>query len=145
MEELLYKFKFLKRAIGRLNRIAGHLKNDPQKGCTNFIRDIHIYFLVHAYKLLWEFISMYLKVFEDIAADSPESCFREILSLGIVTPEETTKLLKLIDLCNNTTNISNNKLDNYVFEQIPEYSKLLDKVFSTFRDRLYSYLILYHN
>ena len=145
MEELLFKYKYLKRAIRRLSRMSGHIRNSPERVYSNFDRDLHIYLLVHAYRLLWEFISIYLEVFEDVIANSPVACFREVFSLEIVTPDETTKLLKLIDLCNNTTNINNNKLDNYIFSKIPEYSELLEKVFSTLRDRLYSNLILYNN
>jgi nucleotidyltransferase substrate binding protein (TIGR01987 family) len=118
VETLILRYEDAKRAVGALKEIL-------DMSFSIIVRDAAIQRFEFTFEACWKFIKEYLKEREGIICSSPKGCFRELLSLGILTEEETVKCLEMTDDRNMTAHTYKEEVSQIIFGKLPEYYKLL--------------------
>jgi nucleotidyltransferase substrate binding protein (TIGR01987 family) len=104
------------------------LKDILQEPFTVIIRDAAIQRFEYTFEAFWKFIKDYLRAKEGIVCNSPKSCFRELFSVGVITEEETIRLLEMTDDRNMTSHTYKEKVAQVIYRKLKEYSKLMEEV-----------------
>jgi nucleotidyltransferase substrate binding protein (TIGR01987 family) len=118
VETLILRYEDAKRATGALKEVL-------EAPFSIIVRDAAIQRFEFTFEACWKFIKEHLKEQEGIICNSPKSCFRELLSLGILTEEETVKCLEMTDDRNMTAHTYKEEVSQIIFGKLPEYYKLL--------------------
>jgi len=92
------------------------------------IRDAAIQRFEYTFEAFWKYKKDYLRVKEGIVCNSPKSCFRELFSVGVITEDETVKLLEMTDDRNMTPHTYKEKVAQIIYGKLKEYSKLMEEV-----------------
>lgn len=72
---------------------------------TPIVRDAVIQRFEYTYELCWKSVMHYLDRIHGIACRSPKGCYRELLTIGMTSPEETETLLEMADDRNQTVHV----------------------------------------
>ncbi|MEK6715548.1 MAG: HI0074 family nucleotidyltransferase substrate-binding subunit [Candidatus Omnitrophota bacterium] len=127
MERLSLKYKDALEALGTLKDIL-------KENFSVIIRDASIQRFEYTFEAFWKFIKEHLKEKEGIIANSPKSCFRELFSIGFISEDETVKLQEMTDKRNDTSHTYKEKVAQTIYEKIPEYALLMEKILQLFKD-----------
>ena len=92
------------------------------------IRDAAIQRFEYTFEAFWKYKKDYLRAKEGIVCNSPKSCFRELFSVGVITEEETIRLLEMTDDRNMTSHTYKEKVAQIIYGKLKEYSKLMEEV-----------------
>ena len=92
------------------------------------MRDAAIQRFEYTFEAFWKFIKDYLRGKEGIVCNSPKSCFRELFSVGVITEEDTIKLLEMTDDRNMTSHTYKEKVAQIIYGNLKEYSKSMEEV-----------------
>ncbi len=121
MERLKLKLKDAQKALKTLTEIF----KEPY---SIIIRDATIKRFEYTFDTLWKFCKEFLKIKKGVLINSPKDCFREIFSQGLITEEETEKLLEMTDSRNETVHTYKEEVANKIYSEIKGYTELMDKV-----------------
>ena len=99
-----------------------------QQPFSIIIRDAAIQRFEYTFEAFWKYKKDYLRVKEGIVCNSPKSCFRELFSVGVITEEETIRLLEMTDDRNMTSHTYKEKVAQIIYGKLKEYSKLMEEV-----------------
>ena len=77
------------------------------------------------YEMCWKFLQQYIKKFHSIELSSPKAIFRECFLLGMISEEETKKLLDISEARNATTHDYNEETAQEICSRINEYLKTM--------------------
>ena len=121
MERLKVRYEDAQRAIGTLKEIM-------QQPFSIIIRDAAIQRFEYTFEAFWKYIKDYLRVKEGLVCNSPKSCFRELFSVGVITEDETVKLLEMTDDRNMTSHTYKEKVAQIIYGRLQEYSKLMAEI-----------------
>ena len=84
----------------------------------------------YTYELFWKLVKDYLYSHEGIECNSPKSCFREALSVGLLIEEQTITCLEMTDDRNLTSHTYIEEVAEGMYEKIRDYCELMDTVFN---------------
>jgi len=129
MGRLEVKFEDFKRALSTLEEILN-------REYSVEIRDATIQRFEYTFEALWKFLKVYLKEKEGSEANFPKSVFRDCLSAGILSEEETALALKMVDDRNDTVHTYKESLAEEIFKKIPEYCKLMRKILDRIKEKI---------
>ena len=129
MERLALKYKDALHALNTLEEIL-------KQSFSIIVRDATIQRFEYTFEALWKFLKEYLKDREGIISNSPKSCFRELLSLGFLTEEETVNFLEMTDRRNDTSHTYKEEVAQIIFAQIPEYCSGMESLLQKFQQNL---------
>lgn len=102
---------------------------------TQIIRDAAIQRFEFTFEITWKTLQKYLKQQEGITANSPKSVFREGLSVGLFTEEETELALAMTDDRNLTVHTYHEELAKKIYNKLPVYYELLKNSLSIIRGK----------
>lgn len=121
MEKLKLRAEIATKALKTLEEII-------EEPYSTIIRDASIKRFEYSFDIFWKFIKDYLRVKEGIECTSPKSCFREAFRTGILSEEETVKILEMTDDRNLSTHTYDEEAVEEIYQQIKDYWYLMDKV-----------------
>jgi len=99
-----------------------------------FFRDSSIQRFEFTVEILWKSLKSFLHKTEGINCKSPKNCIREFFSSGYLSPEETTKLLEMIDSRNKTSHTYHEEVAEEIFKELKSYIPLIQKVFNIIKN-----------
>ena len=129
MERLALKYKDALQALNTLDEIL-------KQPFSIIVRDAAIQRFEYTFEALWKFIKEYLKEREGIISNSPKSCFRELLSLGFLTEEETVDFLEMTDRRNDTSHTYKEEVAQIIYDKIPGYFSGMERLLQKFQQNL---------
>lgn len=121
MEKLKLRSETAIKALKTLEEIV----DEPY---STIVRDASIKRFEYSFDIFWKVIKDYLRVEEGIECASPKSCFREAYKVGIISEEETVKVLEMTDDRNLCTHTYDEEAIEEIYQQVRDYWKLMDDI-----------------
>ncbi len=121
MEKLKLRSETAIKALKTLEEIV----DEPY---STIVRDASIKRFEYSFDIFWKVIKDYLRVKEGIECASPKSCFREAFKVGIISEEETVKVLEMTDDRNLSTHTYDEEAIEEIYQQVRDYWKLMDDI-----------------
>ena len=121
MEKLKLRSETAIKALKTLEEIV----DEPY---STIVRDASIKRFEYSFDIFWKLIKDYLRVQEGIECASPKSCFREAFKVGILSEEETAKVLEMADDRNLSTHTYDEEAIEEIYQQVRDYWKLMDDI-----------------
>jgi nucleotidyltransferase substrate binding protein (TIGR01987 family) len=88
---------------------------------NEIVRDATIQRFEFTFELAWKAFRTFLKEAHGIVCNSPKTCFREGLSVGLYDVETAEELLKMVDDRNSTTHTYNENTAQEIFDNIRNF------------------------
>jgi len=95
---------------------------------STIVRDASIKRFEYSFDIFWKVIKDYLRIKEGIECASPKSCFREAFKVGILSEEETVKVLEMTDDRNLSTHTYDEEAIEEIYQQVRDYWELMDNI-----------------
>ena len=121
MEKLKLRSETAIKALKTLEEIV-------EEPYSAIVRDASIKRFEYSFDIFWKLIKDYLRVQEGIECASPKSCFREAFKVGILSEEETVKVLEMTDDRNLSTHTYDEEAIEEIYQQVRDYWKLMDDI-----------------
>jgi nucleotidyltransferase substrate binding protein (TIGR01987 family) len=121
MEKLKLRAESATKALKTLKEIV-------EEPYSTIVRDAAIKRFEYSFDIFWKFVKDYLRVQEGIECASPKSCFREAFKVGILSEEETVKVLEMTDDRNLSTHTYDEEAVEEIYQQVRDYWKLMDEI-----------------
>jgi nucleotidyltransferase substrate binding protein (TIGR01987 family) len=121
MEKLKLRSETAMKALKTLKEIV-------EEPYSTIVRDAAIKRFEYSFDIFWKLIKDYLRVQEGIECASPKSCFREAFKVGILSEEETVKVLEMTDDRNLSTHTYDEEAVEEIYQQVRDYWKLMDDI-----------------
>jgi nucleotidyltransferase substrate binding protein (TIGR01987 family) len=128
MEKLGWRIEEAEKALETLREIL----REPY---SIIVRDATIQRFEYTYELFWKLMKEYLYSHEGIECNSPKSCFREALSVGLLNEEQTITCLEMTDDRNLTSHTYVEEVAESIYEKIRDYCELMDTVVNHIKNR----------
>ncbi len=119
--------KLFEKAIYRLKEALEKSNEFSNSELFPFFRDSAIQRFEFTFELFWKTIKFYLKNFHGIECNSPKGCIREYFARGLLTEEETVKLLEMVEYRNLTSHTYEEITADEIFERLSEFLELMQK------------------
>jgi nucleotidyltransferase substrate binding protein (TIGR01987 family) len=108
--------------------LAESLQKDPEK-LRKIFRDSLIYRFKYTFDLTWKYLADYLgSEGRLIEVKAPKAIFREAFKVGLLSEEEVSTAIGMVDHRNLTTHGYNEKLIEEISSHIPNYVLLFERV-----------------
>jgi len=121
LERLGRRAKETEKALKTLKQIC----NEPY---SLIVRDAAIQRFEYTFETFWKLLRDYLRESEGIRCNSPKSCFREALSAGVITEDQTMACLEMTDHRNLTSHTYIEELAEQIYKKIESYTKLMGDI-----------------
>ena len=129
MEKLERKLRETERALKTLEDIL----KEPY---STIVRDATIQRFEYTFESLWKTLKEYLREQEGIVCNSPKSCFREALSVGLLNEGQTLMCLEMTDDRNLTSHTYLEEVAEKIYRKIKDYYRLMKSIFNKIKDRI---------
>jgi len=136
MERLAIFYETLVKAQATLEEILSNKFIFDDKDLAKAIRDSKIQRFEYSVDLLWKFISRYLQIYHGVVINTPKPVFKELFKTGIITEEETEKLLNMVDARNKTSHIYLEQIAEKLSREIKGYHQLMKNVTSRLHNKI---------
>ena len=100
------------------------------------VRDAAIQRFEYTSEIFWKVVKGYLDVHDGIICNSPKSCFKEAFRVGLISEEETVKILEMVDDRNLTSHTYHEEVAEDIYRRIKEYWILMHRVFRRLTEKL---------
>ncbi len=120
----------LERRIEGAEKALETLRTILREPYSVIVRDATIQRFEYTFEIFWKLVKEYLYNYEGIECNSPKSCFREALSVGLLSEEQTITCLEMTDDRNLTVHIYIEEVAENIYGKIRDYYELMDIVFN---------------
>lgn len=100
------------------------------------VRDACIQRFEYTFESLWKLLKAYLVQYEGILCNSPKSCFREALSVGLLAETATATCLVMTDDRNLTSHTYLEVVAEAIYRKLPAYLTVMETLLSQIQLRL---------
>ena len=118
----------LKLRIETAGKALKTLKAITEEPYSIIVRDAAIQRFEYTFETFWKVVKNYLDVQEGIICNSPKSCFKEAFKAGLLSEEETIKILEMVDDRNLTSHTYREEVAEEIYRRIRDYWDLMDRV-----------------
>ena len=118
----------LKLRIETAEKALNTLKAITEEPYSIIVRDAAIQRFEYTFETFWKVVKNYLDVQEGIICNSPKSCFKEAFKAGLLSEEETIKILEMVDDRNLTSHTYREEVAEEIYRRIRDYWDLMDRV-----------------
>lgn len=129
METLKLRIEYAEKALKTFKAIT-------EEPYSVIVRDAAIKRFEYTSEIFWKVIKDYLEVQEGIVCNSPKSCFKEAFKVGLLSEEETVKILEMVDDRNLTSHTYHEEVAEEIYSKIKDYWKLMNDVLRRVVDSL---------
>lgn len=126
----------LERRIEGAEKALETLREILREPYSVIVRDAVIQRFEYTFEIFWKLTKEYLYNYEGIECNSPKSCFREALSVGLLNEEQTITCLEMTDDRNLTSHTYVEEVAESIYEKIRDYYELMDTVFNLTKKRV---------
>lgn len=130
MERLNERLAIARRALNSLLEVLAI--SQPSR----IERDAAIQRFEYTCEAVWKTAQRYLQDVEGISIGSPKGCLRTSRDVGLLTDEQTTLGLEMIDDRNLTVHTYNEAVAEEIYAGLPAYAHLLDAWLSAITQRM---------
>lgn len=131
LEKLKLRFKATKDALNRLEEGIDDLsvieKNYQQRTSRIYRNSLVLLFGI-TYDLFWKYTKDYVLHIHGFECNSPKSVFRECFKIGIITNEETSLLLSMVDDRNKLIHTYNEEVAIQLSFHVSSYYSIMKKL-----------------
>ena len=103
------------------------IENDKQKEDYQVERDSVIKRFELAIDTLWKYIKFFLETKFGVVHNSPKPVFRECLKNNLITEQDATNALKMIDIRNLASNTYKEEIAEEIVKDLPQMHELIRK------------------
>jgi len=121
MDTLKLRIEYAEKALRTLKAIT-------EEPFSVIVRDAAIQRFEYTSEVFWKVVKGYLDIQEGIICNSPKSCFKEAFKVGLLSEEETVKILEMVDDRNLTSHTYHEDVAEEIYRKIKDYWKLMDEV-----------------
>jgi len=121
MEKLTLRLDAAARALSTLEAILN-------ESFTVIVRDAAIQRFEYTFESVWKLVKFYLYEMEGVVCNSPKSCWRELLTIGLADETEVAQLLAMTDDRNLTSHTYVESVAQAIYQKLPDYWRLLQTV-----------------
>jgi nucleotidyltransferase substrate binding protein (TIGR01987 family) len=89
------------------------------------VRDASIQRFEYSFESLWKLLKAYLAHHEGLLCNSPKSCFREALAVGLLSVLETETCLIMTDDRNLTSHTYLEPVAEAIYQKLPGYLEVM--------------------
>lgn len=118
----------LKLRIETTEKALKTLKAITEEPYSVIVRDAAIQRFEYTSETFWKVVKGYLDVQEGIVCNSPKSCFKEAFKVGLLSEEETVKILEMVDDRNLTSHTYHEEVAEEIYRRTRDYWKLMDEI-----------------
>lgn len=115
-----------------LRTLAEIIEESP----TKIVRDATIQRFEYSFEACWKALKAYLDEIEGIVCNSPKSCFRAAFRVGLLDEVASERTLQMTDARNLTSHTYIEEVARKVYEQTPEFTKLMRSLIESMQTRL---------
>jgi len=120
----------LARRIKETGKALKTLREISEEPYSVIVRDAAIQRFEYTFETFWRLVKEYLNEYEGIGCNSPKSCFREALSVGLISEEQTLTCLEMTDDRNLTSHTYIEEVAEQIYQKIENYCKLMETIFN---------------
>jgi len=127
MEKLKEKLETFEKAFKTFEEALNPTEEElklPEESQKKF-RDSKIQRFEYTIESLWKLAKKYLSKKHSIELNSPKEIMRSLLKVKIATPEETEKLIDMLDMRNLTSHMYYEEIAEQLEYKLPEYYKII--------------------
>ncbi|PKO21443.1 MAG: nucleotidyltransferase [Chloroflexi bacterium HGW-Chloroflexi-1] len=129
MEKLKERLDSCQRAVATLDEAL----NMP---FSIIVRDGSIQRFEFSFEALWKLLKAYLEQHEGIVCNSPKSCFREALQIGLLSAADTQTCLAMTDDRNLTAHTYIEALAKRIYRRLPAYLTVMQSLMAQIQARV---------
>jgi nucleotidyltransferase substrate binding protein (TIGR01987 family) len=129
MEKLKERLDSCQRALSTLDEAL----NMP---FSIIVRDGSIQRFEFSFEALWKLLKAYLEQHEGIVCNSPKSCFREALQIGLLSAADTQTCLAMTDDRNLTAHTYIEALAKRIYRRLPAYLTVMQSLMAQIQARV---------
>ena len=129
MEKLDQKLLSCQQALATLSE-AVHMP------FSVIVRDACIQRFEYSFESLWKLLKAYLAQHEGLICNSPKSCFREALAVGLLTVTETETCLIMTDDRNLTSHTYLEPVAEAIYQKLPGYLIVMQLLITNIQTRV---------
>jgi nucleotidyltransferase substrate binding protein (TIGR01987 family) len=118
----------LKLRIETAGKALKTLKAIMEEPYSVIVRDAAIQRFEYTFETFWKVVKNYLDEQEGIICSSPKSCFKEAFKVGLLSEEETVKILEMVDDRNLTSHTYREEVAAGIYRRIRDYWDLMNRV-----------------
>ena len=100
------------------------------------VRDASIQRFEYSFESLWKLLKAYLAHHEGILCNSPKSCFREALAVGLLSVAETETCLIMTDDRNLTSHTYLEPVAEKIYQKLPDYLAVMQLLSTNIQARV---------
>ena len=130
MERLKERLIVARRALGTLQEVLALASPSRVE------RDAAIQRFEYTCEAVWKAAQRYLQEVEGISIGSPKGSIRASRDVGLITDEQTTLGLEMIDDRNLTVHTYNESLAEEIYRQLPSYADFLTLWLTAMEERM---------
>jgi nucleotidyltransferase substrate binding protein (TIGR01987 family) len=132
VERLKERLAVARRALGTLQEILALASPSRVE------RDAAIQRFAYTCEAVWKAAQRYLQEVEGISIGSPKGSIRASCDVGLITDEQTTLGLEMIDARNLKVHTYNESLAEEIYRQLPSYADFLTVWLAAMEERMKS-------
>lgn len=121
MERLRQRIVIARKALSTLEEVLEI--HAPSK----IERDAAIQRFEYSFEAVWKAVKQYMLDVEGLDIGSPKGVIRSSMTVGLLSEEETTLALEMVDDRNQTVHTYNEALAEAIFSRIHRYEKLMSR------------------
>lgn len=134
---IIKKHSFCKQNLHTLNITLEEIKKFKaikpiegvsQQNILEALRDSAIQRFEYSIDTVWKYLKEYLLHKRGVAQTHPKPVFRECFKANLLNEEESLAAIKMVDARNITSHAHNKHIAKKVFDHIPQYLKLMEKL-----------------
>ena len=115
----------LKERLSTCQAAVSTLEEAVQMPFSVVVRDASIQRFEYSFESVWKLLKGYLEQHEGTVCNSPKSCFREALLVGLLSAEETETCLAMTDDRNLTSHTYIEAIAVSIYDKLPFYLRVM--------------------
>ena len=129
-KSLNIKYKIANQALSTLQKSIDIAEKQISidEEISKMMRDSVIKRFEYSVDTIWKYVKLYLKERYGVERNSPKPIFRECLANNVLSKDETTQALNMVDDRNLAVHTYKEELANNVYEKAKGYCGLLKKL-----------------
>lgn len=124
----------LRRRLVEAERALNTLVEILREPYSKIVRDATIQRFEYSFELIWKALREYLYHRDGIVCNSPKSCFKEALNVGLISEDEALRFLEMTDDRNLTSHTYIEEIAEKIYGKMRDYLRLMAKLLSQMRE-----------
>jgi len=129
MEELKLKYEHAQKAIKSIKAALERAKKSfEDELAKEMAQESIIKRFEYSIDTLWKYLKLYLLIKHGVEQKSPKQVFKECFRVGLITEDQTTQALEMIDDRNLTSHTYNEAIAEEIATTIPSHFELMNHI-----------------